>query len=88
MEIRIKAEVTYTSHLSASDERKIKQYLDEHADEVDFLSDKEKILQAINALYDEGEIDIYDNCTESDFSTEEIEWSEFEERTPSEIISD
>lgn len=29
-----------------------------------------------------------DKCTESDFNTEEIRWSEFEEREPEEIFGE
>lgn len=36
----------------------------------------------------EGKISLYEDgeCTESDFNTDEIRWSEFEEREPEEIL--
>lgn len=52
------------------------------------MTDKEKIIKAVEELYEEDEIDPYESSDESDFSTEEFRWSEFEERSAKEILGD
>lgn len=80
------ATVYYTCSLSDEDGKKVLDYIKENPEEFEFMSDKEKIVKAVEALYEEDEIDLYQFSDESDFSTEEIKWSEFEDRTASEIL--
>lgn len=75
----------YTCTISDEDEQKIKQYIKDHAEEMEFMSDKEKIIKAVSEC--DG-IELYKDSVESDFWTEEIKWSEFEERSAEEIIGE
>lgn len=51
---------------------------------------KKNVSEVVHELYANGEISFYDDgkCTESDFNTDEVRWSEFEEREPEEILED
>ena len=51
---------------------------------------KRKIVKAIYELDIDGEISLYDKgkCIENDVCTQEVNWSEFEEREPEEILED
>lgn len=80
------ASVYYTCTLSDEDEQKILQVIQDNPEEFEFMSDKEKILRAASILYTKCEIDLYKDAVESDFSTEELNWSEYEERQPEEIM--
>lgn len=51
------------------------------------MTDKESILAAVNILYNDSKLDLYDDSVESDFSTEEINWSEFEDKSAKEILN-
>ena len=42
------------------------------------MTDKEKIINAVEKLYEENEISPYNSSNEIDFATEEFQWSEFE----------
>lgn len=72
----------YTCTISDEDEKKIKQYIKDHEEEMECMDDEEKIIKAIA----ECDIDLYNNAVESDFWTDEIKWSEYEERTAEEIL--
>lgn len=63
-------------------------YVQEHKDELPSFDMEENILHAIRELHSDCEIELYDGEkeTESDFMTEEINWSEFEEMTAEEIL--
>lgn len=74
----------YTCTISDEDESKIKQYIKNHEEEMEFMDDEEKIIKAIA----ECDIDLYNNAVESDFWTDEIKWSEYEERTAEEILNE
>ena len=50
------------------------------------MNKKDAIAKAVEILYENDEINLYDSATESDFLTDEIKWSEFEERKPEEIL--
>lgn len=88
MKVEAVATVYYTCSLSGEDSQKVLGYIKDNPEEFEFMSDKEKIVKATEMLYEEGEIDLYQFSDESDFSTEEIRWSEFEERTAEEILSE
>ena len=80
------ATVHYICSLSNEDSQKVIDYIKENPEEFEFTSDKGKIEKAVEKLYEEDEISPYDSSDESDFSTEEFRWSEFEERTAKEIL--
>ena len=82
------ATVYYTCTLSNEDGKKVLDYIKQNPDEFEFMQDEEKITKAVKMLYGEDEIDLYQFSNESDFSTEEIRWSEFEDRTAEEILSE
>lgn len=82
------ATVYYTCSLSEEDSLKVIDYIKENPEEFEFMTDKEKIIKAVEELYEEDEIDPYESSDESDFSTEEFRWSEFEERSAKEILGD
>ena len=88
MSIQAKAMVTYTITLGKEDIEKVKNYVDENRE--DFLTGEKytesEFINAVWELYNSGEISLYDDYVESDFSTEEIEWSSFEDRTADEIL--
>lgn len=52
------------------------------------MDKKKAIAKAVEMLCEEDEIDLYEESTESDFCTDEINWSEFERRTPEEILNE
>ena len=58
------ASVMYTCELTEEDEEKVKIY----AEENDMT-----LTEAVDALYCAGEINLYKNSVESDFSTESID---------------
>lgn len=59
----VEATVTYACRLSAEDEKKIREYSEDNYLDIE---------DAIRELYGEGEIDLYKDSTESDFSTNYI----------------
>jgi hypothetical protein len=82
MDIEVIGMTWYTVHLSNEDVEKVKQWLEDHRDNLPSFDPKENISKAVWNLYSKGEISLFDDdkCTESDFNTEEIRWSEFQER--------
>lgn len=64
IEVKTTATVTYTCNLNEEDTKKVCDYANEQG-----LT----LREAVAELYAEGEIDLYDNSTESDFSTESID---------------
>lgn len=77
--------IYYTCELSDEDEEKVIRYIKDNSDEFDYM-DEDTIMEAVRILWDKGEIELYENATESDYSTEEINWSEFEDRSTEEIL--
>lgn len=75
--------VTYTCTISDEDEKRIKDYISNNPSKFEYLDDRDSIIKAIYDL----EIELYNNCVESDSYTEEIVWSTFEDRSPEEILS-
>lgn len=71
MKVMVVASVTYCCELSSEDQQKIEQAM-----ELEENEDK-SIEEIVMELYQSGEIDLYAESTESDFSTEEIENVEF-----------
>lgn len=88
MELEVVARVTYTVHLSDEDVKKVKKYLKDNEENLPSFFDEENLCYAVRTLYEQGEISLYDDdkATESDFSTEEFNWSEFEDKTVEQIL--
>jgi selenophosphate synthetase-related protein len=64
IEVETTATVTYVCNLSEEDTKKVCDYANEQG-----LT----LREAVAELYADGKIDLYDNSTESDFSTESID---------------
>ena len=77
--------IYYTCELSDKDEEKVVRYIKDNPEEFDYM-DEDTIMEAVRILWDKGEIELYENAIESDYSTEEVNWSEFEDRSPEEIL--
>ena len=88
MEIEVVGKTYYTVHLNDEDVKKVKQWIKDHEEDLPSFDMKENICEAVMDLYSDGQIDLYsdDKATESDFDTESIHWSEFEEKTADEIL--
>lgn len=78
--------IYYTCELSEEEEEKVVNYIKDNPDDFKYMDAEESIIEAVQILWHNGEIDLYHNSTESDYSTEEINWSEFEERSAEEIL--
>lgn len=92
MNIEVVGKTWYTVQLTDEDIKKVKQYLKDHEEELPYFKRgmEENFCWAVSCLASECEIELYydGKYTESDFSTEEINWSEFEERTAEEILGE
>lgn len=86
IKVEVVGTIYYTCELSDEDEKKVVNYIKDNPEEFEFMDNEEAITTAVNILYGDSEIDLYDNATESDYITEEINWSEFEERSAEEIL--
>jgi hypothetical protein len=88
MNIEVIGKTYYTVHLNDEDVKKVKQWIKDHEDDLPSVDMKENICAAVMDLHCDCQIDLYsdDKATESDFSTEEINWSEYEDRTAEEIL--
>lgn len=88
MKIEATAMVTYTCELSDEDIAKIKDFIDFRRKEC--MEGREyseyEIIDAVRELHSDGDIDLYKESTESDFMTDKIRWSEYEDREPQEIL--
>ena len=87
IKVEVVGTIYYTCKLSDEDEKKVVNYIKDNPEEFEFMDNEEAITTAVNILYGDSEIDLYDNATESDYITEEINWSEFEERSAEEILN-
>ena len=86
LKIEAVATTWFTCNLTDEEEKKIVNYIKENPEEFEFMDKKYAIAKAVEILYENDEINLYDNTTETDFSTDEIKWSAFEERKPEEIL--
>lgn len=77
--------IYYTCELSDEDEEKVVRYIKDNPEEFDYM-DEDTIMEAVRILWGKGEIELYENAIESDYMTDEINWSEFEDRSPEEIL--
>ena len=87
LKIEAIARVCYTCELSDEDEKMVIKYIKDNPDEFKYMTDKESILAAVDILYNDSKLDLYNDSVESDFSTEEINWSEFEDKSAKEILN-
>ena len=87
LKIEAVARVCYTCQLSDENEKMVIKYIKDNPDEFEFMTDKESILAAVDILYNDSKLDLYNDSVESDFSTEEINWSEFEDKSAKEILN-
>ena len=68
--VEVTATVQYWCILSDEDSEKVDEYMSDHAEEDPTLE------EAIGVLYGNGEINLYDDSTESDFLTKSIDNAE------------
>lgn len=89
MNIEVVGTTYYTVHLTDEDVSKVKKWIEDNKDDLPSSNMKKNICEAVSELSSIGEIDLYaDNkATESDFCTDSISWSEFEEQTAEEILN-
>ena len=64
MNVTVTATVQYTCFLNEAKARKVKAYAEENNCTLE---------EAVRELYYDDELDLYDNSTESDFTTESID---------------
>lgn len=88
MKIEVEATTIYTVHLTDEDMAKVKKWIKKHEEELPCFRMEDNIAWAVARLYEEDEISLYDDgkADESDFYTDKVRWSKFEERTPEEIL--
>lgn len=87
LKVEVIGRICYTCELSDEDEKKVINYIKDNPEEFEFMDGEEAITSAINILYGDSKIELYKNAIESDYSTEEINWSEFEERSADKILT-
>ena len=87
-----KVEVVQTQYLTCTlsdeDERKVLGYIKNNPDKFEYMTNKRAITKAVGDLYYDCQIELFDSFVESDCSVDEINWSEFEEREPEEIVGE
>lgn len=88
MKIEVVGTTYYTVNLTDEDVKKVKSWIEEHKEELLSFDMEKNICEAVYSLYSDGEIELYGGGkeTESDFNTDEVNWSEFENRTAEEIL--
>lgn len=87
LKVEVIEKVYHTTTLSDEEEQKVLEYIKNNPDKFEYMRAEEKITTAVWDLYFEtSDIDIYRDSIDSDTETEEINWSEFEERTAEEIL--
>ena len=73
IKVEATANVLYTCWLSDEDSEKVKEKAKELAEYYQDESVEDYFAQAVEQLYAENEIDLYEESTESDFTTESID---------------
>ncbi len=86
LKVEVVGTIYYTCELSDEDEEKVINYIKDNPEEFEFMDNKESIVAAVDILYNDNKIELYDNVIESDYSTGYIDWSEFEDRSAEEIL--
>ncbi len=72
-----------TCKVSDEDEQRIRNYIKSNPEKFEFLSEKKAIIKTISEL----EINLFTDYVESDGYTNDIRWSEYEERSAEEILN-
>lgn len=88
LKVEVVGKIYYTCTFTDEEEKKIVEYIKDNPEDFKFMSNKQKILNAIEALWGKDELDLYKNTVESDYQTAEINWSEFEQKTPAQILTE
>jgi len=92
MKIEVTGTITYTVDLTDEEVDKVRKRVKKKEKENGYptFDSESSILEAVKELHDEDEISLYEGgkYTESDFCTESINWSEFEEKEPEEILNE
>lgn len=88
LKVQAVAKVWYTCTLSDEDEAKVVNYIKNNPEEFEFMNKESAIAKAVELLYYDDEIELYESFVESDSSTEEINWSSYEERDAEEILGE
>lgn len=92
MYIDVVSKTWNTVHLTDEDVQKVREWINKKKDEDDlpYFDMEKNICSAVFDLYQNGEISLYDDskCVESDCNTENVEWSEFEDKGAEEILGD
>ena len=86
LKVEVVVKVWNTCTLSDEDEEKVVNYIKNNPEEFEFMSKEKAITNAVKLLYYDDEIELYESFVESDCSTEEINWSKYEERDAEEIL--
>lgn len=91
LKLQVEATVVYTVTLTEEDMNLVKDYISDNCekDMMDIFA-KENILDAVNELVYDDKIALYDDwkAIESDFYTNDITWSNYEDRSPEEILEE
>ena len=72
LKIEAVATTWFTCNLTDEEEKKVVDYIKENPDEFEFMNKKAAIAKAVEILYENDEINLYDSATESDFSTDDF----------------
>ena len=82
-EIEVDRVQVCTCKISDEDEKRIRNYINDNPEKFEFMSCQESIMEAISEL----KVDLYYDYIESDSYTNDIRWSEYEERSAEEILN-
>ena len=86
MTVEVVGATWYSVELEEDDVRNIKKWIDENIneDELSYSDMKDLMIRAMEEL----EIPFFDReYVKSDYNTEDIKWSTFEDRSPEEILA-
>lgn len=83
-EIEVDCVQVCTCKISGENEQMIRNYINDNPEKFEFMSCQESIIEAISEL----KIDLYNDYIESDSYTNDIRWSEYEERSAEEILDE
>ena len=81
LKIEAVATTWYTYELTDEEEKKVRDIIKENEHEWRFKSAEEQILEAFEQMYNDCETELYNDkrTVESDFNTDEFNYSEFNE---------
>ena len=82
-EIEVDRVQVCTCKISDENEQMVRNYINDNPEKFEFKSCQESIIEAISEL----KIDLYNDYIESDSYTNDIRWSEYEERSAEEILN-